>query len=103
MNCRKLKSNCENLAANGEFPRLSSEAERHLVMPDDAITLKQQIIETGARLVVIDPLAAALAGGIDFYKDTDVRRALAPLARYCTMTVAPARANKRQQAAPIPG
>lgn len=31
MNCRKLKSNCENMAANGEFPRLSSEAERHLV------------------------------------------------------------------------
>lgn len=31
MNCVELESNFESLAANGEFPRLSLEAERHLV------------------------------------------------------------------------
>ena len=31
MNCRELESNFENLVANGELPRLSTEAERHLL------------------------------------------------------------------------
>src|SRR5262249_30959459 len=35
----------------------------------------------GARLVVIDVLAAYLSGRVDSYKDADIRRALAPLKR----------------------
>jgi hypothetical protein len=35
----------------------------------------------GAKLLIIDPLTAALSGETDSHRDTDIRRALAPLAR----------------------
>ncbi len=54
--------------------------------PRDADALEYQIIRHGAKLVVIDPLTAALSAQLDFYKDTDVRRALSRLARVAERT-----------------
>jgi hypothetical protein len=53
----------------GRMPRL----------PDDAEEIERLVGETGARLVVIDPVSAYL-GQADLHRDNDVRVALAPLA-----------------------
>ncbi len=52
-----------------------------ITIPDDMPELARLVEETGARLVVIDPLSAHLPVSIDSYKDQSVRRALAPLHR----------------------
>jgi hypothetical protein len=52
-----------------------------LALPADAAMLDELIVETSARLVVVDPVVAYLDGGIDSHKDASVRQALAPLAR----------------------
>ena len=52
-----------------------------LSLPADVSELDRLIGETGARLVVVDPIVAFLDGGIDSHKDASVRQALAPLAR----------------------
>ena len=57
------------------------DGERPLTLPDDLSAIGKKILATGARLLVIDPLSAALSGSVDSYKDHDVRRALSPLAR----------------------
>jgi putative DNA primase/helicase len=56
--------------------------ERLASLPDDLPTIFDTVRSLEARLVVIDPLSAALSGETDAYKDTDVRRVLAPMARY---------------------
>jgi hypothetical protein len=53
---------------------------RPLVLPADLAVIEQAVIETRARLVVIDPLAAFLPGPASSEKV--VRQALAPLAAY---------------------
>jgi hypothetical protein len=53
---------------------------RPLTLPDDVAALEAAIDRSSARLVVIDPLNAALSSAIDTYKDHDVRRVLAALA-----------------------
>lgn len=51
-------------------------------LPGDIEALTGPIMEyAGTRLVIVDPLSAFLAGKTDTYKDHDIRRALAPLAR----------------------
>lgn len=52
-----------------------------LALPDDISDLRIAVERYGARLIVVDPLGAALSSRVDSYKDQDVRRALAPLAR----------------------
>ena len=52
-----------------------------LALPRDIGELDALIVETGAQLVVIDPVVAYLDAGIDSHKDASVRQALAPLAR----------------------
>ncbi len=49
-------------------------------LPGDLDTLRQAMIETDAKLVVIDPLMAFLGGEVQSSRDQDVRRALHPLA-----------------------
>lgn len=49
-------------------------------LPDDAQRLAALAQGSGAKLLVIDPLTAALSAGIDAKSDHSVRRALAPLA-----------------------
>ena len=48
---------------------------------EDCQRLRRAIEETGALLVVIDPLTATLAATTDSYKDQSIRRVLAPLAQ----------------------
>ncbi|MBX5493251.1 MAG: AAA family ATPase [Chloroflexi bacterium] len=47
----------------------------------DVEALRQAIQAVGARLLIVDPLAAFLPAKTDAHTDADVRRALAPLAR----------------------
>lgn len=54
--------------------------------PDDIDRLKANIQETKAALVLVDPFNAFLNGRIDSYKDSDIRRAFAPLARIASET-----------------
>ena len=54
---------------------------RGLQLPGDVSSLDAFVAETGARLLVIDPLNAFLVGSIDSWKDHGIRAALAPLAR----------------------
>jgi energy-coupling factor transporter ATP-binding protein EcfA2 len=53
---------------------------RPLMLPDDVPLLGAAIDRVDARLVVIDPLMAHLGSSINAHRDSDVRRALAPLA-----------------------
>lgn len=55
--------------------------EGMFTLPDDTGELQRLVIQRRAALVVIDPLSAALSGGVDSYKDHDIRRALSPLAK----------------------
>jgi AAA domain len=49
------------------------------MLPTDVNALRSKVSERKAGLVVIDPLAAHLAVGVNSWKDTEVRTALAPL------------------------
>jgi len=51
-----------------------------LSVPGDLIALAEKMTATGSRILVLDPLGAHLADGLDTHKDAAVRRALAPLA-----------------------
>lgn len=53
---------------------------RPLMLPDDISLLEQAVRQMEARLVVVDPLMAHLGSSVNAHKDSDVRRALAPLA-----------------------
>ena len=55
-------------------------------LPDDLAPICEAIEDTGARLVILDPLTAYLGGGVNAHKDHDVRRALAPLAKAAEQT-----------------
>lgn len=71
------------LAAGADVNRvhiLQGAAGELFAIPGHVAELLAKIEETKARLVVIDPLGAALSAETDSYKDSDVRRALAPLA-----------------------
>ena len=54
--------------------------ERGLALPDDIDKLADAIRCADARMVVIDPVVAHLATGLDSHRDHSIRRALAPLA-----------------------
>ncbi len=55
-------------------------------LPLDIPSLEDTIEATGAALVVIDPLMAYLAPGVNSWRDQDVRAALAPLAEVAQRT-----------------
>lgn len=55
-------------------------------LPDHTAELEDLIVETGACLVVIDPLMAILSGKVQANSDQDVRRALSPLAAVADRT-----------------
>jgi hypothetical protein len=63
-----------------------STEERPPVLPGDLATLEGVIRDTGAVLVVIDPLSAYLSERVDAYKDQHVRRALMPMVRLAERT-----------------
>jgi hypothetical protein len=47
-------------------------------LPGDLPEIQQLIVETGAVLLIVDPLMAFLAGEVNAHRDQDVRRALPP-------------------------
>jgi hypothetical protein len=55
-------------------------------LPTDIDALETQIRELGVRLVVLDPVISRLDSGLDTHRDSDVRRALEPLARLAERT-----------------
>jgi hypothetical protein len=52
---------------------------RPFTIPHDVPLLRELVLRVNAALIIIDPLIAHLAGGVNSYKDHDVRIALAPL------------------------
>jgi hypothetical protein len=52
---------------------------RPFVIPGDVGLLRNEVLESQASLVIIDPLMAHLFVGVNSYRDQDVRAALAPL------------------------
>jgi hypothetical protein len=75
------------MAANADVRRIHRPVARYrgardlVSLPDDLERIAELAHETGARLLVVDPLSAALAGDVNSHRDQDVRRALAPLAQ----------------------
>jgi len=55
-------------------------AKKMPAFPDDLPALREAIVESQARLVIIDPLMAFLGSSINTYSDHSVRTALGPLA-----------------------
>jgi hypothetical protein len=60
--------------------------ERMPLVPGDVAHVEQAVQDTRARLVILDPLMAYLAGEVNAHRDQDVRRALAPLASMAERT-----------------
>ena len=75
------------IAAGADLSRVRTievehDGERDLVsLPDDVPQIEEAAIEHGVRLLIVDPLMAALTGGTDSHRDSQVRRVLAPLAK----------------------
>jgi hypothetical protein len=67
-----------NVLLLGTFPD-GTDGERLFELPDDVPLLEQAINKMEAALVVIDPLTAFAAKGINLNQDTEARRALSPL------------------------
>lgn len=79
--------------------------ETPILLPNDIAELGSLVEQKNARLVVIDPLMAHLAGGVDSWKDQKVREALAPLHRMAeqraTAVLVVAHLNKGQSSDPL--
>lgn len=75
------------------------------LLPEDVAEIGRQIELQGARLLVIDPLMAHLAAGINSWKDQEIRAALLPLKtvaeRTRTAVVVVAHLNKRRSNDPL--
>ena len=61
--------------------RQEDDSEGLLSLPADLDLIRDAIERTGARLLIVDPIVASLAGEINSHRDQDVRRVLAPLAQ----------------------
>jgi len=61
-------------------------SEDLFTFPDDVPKLQLAAQARRPLLVVVDPLSAALSSRIDSHKDQDIRRALAPIARFAEAT-----------------
>jgi hypothetical protein len=50
-------------------------------LPEHAAELREALRQAGAGLFVVDPFVAFLSANVNSYRDPDIRRAIAPLAR----------------------
>jgi hypothetical protein len=57
------------------------DGERQPEIPGDLAAIEKAARSVGAKLIIIDPIMAFLGGRTNSFRDQDVRRALAPLAR----------------------
>ncbi|MBA2708912.1 MAG: AAA family ATPase [Gemmatimonadaceae bacterium] len=73
--------------------------------PTDTGSLHKLVQQHDVRLVVIDPLTAHLAGGVDSFKDQSIREALAPMAALAEeqriAIIVVAHLNKGQSSDPV--
>lgn len=75
------------LAAGADLARVKTieverDGERDLVsLPDDVARLEEAVAQNHTRLLVIDPLMAALTGETNSHRDSEVRRVLGPVAK----------------------
>ena len=74
-------------ALGGDQQRISVPMQ-HFLIPKDADLIRDAIVQTGARLVILDPLAAFLDGSVNSWNNQHVRRALTPLAQVAEQTSA---------------
>jgi DNA-binding transcriptional ArsR family regulator len=58
----------------------TDEATRLPLIPEDLAQMANVVTDIGAKLIVIDPVSAYLSPRVDAWKDTELRRALTPLA-----------------------
>ena len=81
--------------------------ERPVRLPDDLDRIERMIVEKGAELLIVDPLAAALAPDVNMNSDQEVREALGPLAQigreHGTSDGRPVRPQLRTPPADYPG
>jgi RecA-family ATPase len=78
------KADCDNV----EFITgiTSENGEALLTLPQDIGQLRSKVLESGAGFLLVDPCNAFLDGKTDSYKDSDIRRVLAPLSRLAEET-----------------
>ncbi len=68
-------------AAGADQQRIHVPKDQHYVVPKDTGLIRNAVLQTGAKLVILDPLAAFLEGSVNTWNNQHVRRALAPLAQ----------------------
>jgi uncharacterized protein YdeI (BOF family) len=83
----------------------ADEESRYLCFPRDLTLLRDTLVSTGARILVIDPLNAFVEKGVDTYKDQDIRRILHPLETIAqetgTAIIIVAHLNKKEDASTL--
>lgn len=83
--------------------RMNGDDLRLPIIPDDIPAIQRIVAEEGAVLVVVDPLAAFLASGVNSWRDHDVRRALTPLAMLADETGAAVKVVRHLTKSPTGG
>ena len=73
-------------ALGADQQKISVPKERHYLVPRDADLIRDAIVQTDAKLVILDPLAGFLDGSVNSWSNQHVRRALAPLAQVAEHT-----------------
>jgi hypothetical protein len=64
----------------------TGENEDALVLPDDMAVLEQAVVETQAKLVIIDPILSHVSGKLDSYRDHDMKRVLTQISKLAQRT-----------------
>jgi hypothetical protein len=64
----------------------TGENEDALVLPDDMQQLEQAVVDTQAKLVVIDPILSHVSGKLDSYRDHDMKRVLTQISKLAQRT-----------------
>lgn len=69
-----IKSRLEKAGADCSMIRVIDETDKELSMTDDR--LEQAIIETGARLIILDPIQAYIGATVDMHRANEIRPVL---------------------------
>lgn len=69
-----IKPRLEKAGADCSMIRVIDETDKELSMTDDR--LEQAIIETGARLIILDPIQAYIGATVDMHKANEIRPVL---------------------------
>lgn len=69
-----IKPRLEKAGADCSMIRVIDETEKELSMTDDR--LEQAIVETGARLVILDPIQAYIGAKVDMHRANEIRPVL---------------------------